>query len=387
LNGHDRHLLDEVDIISAVSGGSFTAAYYGLFGDRIFTEFEQRYLKQNVRNALLTRMLSPINWLRLASPYFHRSDLAAEYYDKHIFDGGTFADISARGTRIIINATDMTDGARFGFDPEQFRLIGSDLMSFPVSRAVAASSAVPVILSPITLRNYAAEGSESTPNQRNGAMKTRLIVSENNHQTTSTSTGSYLNRKDQPYIHLYDGGVSDNLGLRAIIDTVRLAGGASQAMLQYEEIAKAKRVIFIVVNAKTPLDRSWAQSGRGPSVKAVLFSSTNVQLNRYSFETIALLRASFQEWKQQIAKSRCSVNTKAIDNACNDLRFYLVEVSFDALADRQEKTYLERLSSTVTLPAADVDRLRNAAAQILEASTEFNMFLQDMDRAQSAAPP
>ena len=34
-------LLDEVDVISSVSGGSFTAGYYGLFGDGIFTDFEE----------------------------------------------------------------------------------------------------------------------------------------------------------------------------------------------------------------------------------------------------------------------------------------------------------------------------------------------------------
>jgi NTE family protein len=36
LDGRKRRLLDEVDGISSVSGGSFTAGYYGLFGDRIF---------------------------------------------------------------------------------------------------------------------------------------------------------------------------------------------------------------------------------------------------------------------------------------------------------------------------------------------------------------
>jgi NTE family protein len=39
IDGRKRSLLDEVDGISSVSGGSFTAGYYGLFGDRIFEDF------------------------------------------------------------------------------------------------------------------------------------------------------------------------------------------------------------------------------------------------------------------------------------------------------------------------------------------------------------
>ena len=40
IHGHEGRLLDKVDWISGVSGGSFTAAYYGLFRDRIFQDFE-----------------------------------------------------------------------------------------------------------------------------------------------------------------------------------------------------------------------------------------------------------------------------------------------------------------------------------------------------------
>ena len=46
-------LLDEVDTISGVSGGSFPAAYFGLYGDRIFEDFEERFLYRNVQGALL----------------------------------------------------------------------------------------------------------------------------------------------------------------------------------------------------------------------------------------------------------------------------------------------------------------------------------------------
>src|ERR1043166_6725179 len=87
--GQSRRLLDEVDYISAVSGGSFTAAYYALHGDGIFTDFEEKFLDKNIQGELIWRLFSPINWFRLASPYFNRSDMAAEYYDRHIFDGAT----------------------------------------------------------------------------------------------------------------------------------------------------------------------------------------------------------------------------------------------------------------------------------------------------------
>ena len=43
-----RRLLDEVDAISAVSGGSFTAAYYALKGDQIFQDYEKKFLKADI---------------------------------------------------------------------------------------------------------------------------------------------------------------------------------------------------------------------------------------------------------------------------------------------------------------------------------------------------
>ena len=77
--GTKRRLLDEVDIISSVSGGSFTSAYYALYGDRLFADFERDFLNKNVELGLALRVLNPLNWPRLASPYFDRIDLAAEY--------------------------------------------------------------------------------------------------------------------------------------------------------------------------------------------------------------------------------------------------------------------------------------------------------------------
>jgi NTE family protein len=330
-------------------------------------------------------MLLPINWFRLASPFFHRSDLAAEYYDKHIFDGGTFGDIAARGTPIIINATNMTQGIRFGFDTEQFSWICSDLMQFPVSRAVAASSAVPIVLSPVTLKNYAGSCGYHPPQRLSDILQTQQLSSREYQQAASIT--SYLDSEEQPYIHLYDGGLSDNLGLRAVIDAVTLIGGAAQAFTSNKSLAQTQRVLLIVVNAQTALENRWAKSARGPSAIAVLNSAVSVPLNRYNFETISLLRSYFKEWVEQVAQSRCAKTNQATDKACKPLRFYLAEVSFEGLRDDSEKAYLTTLPTTVTLPSADIDRLKTAARRVLSDSEEFKMFLNDINKNQILTSP
>ena len=46
--GKQKRLLDELDVISALSGGTFTAGYYALRGDQIFHDFEARFLAEGL---------------------------------------------------------------------------------------------------------------------------------------------------------------------------------------------------------------------------------------------------------------------------------------------------------------------------------------------------
>src|SRR5258708_297701 len=161
-NGRPHRMLDEVDTISAVSGGSFPATYYALHGDRLFTDFEQLFLKRDIQGALWRRIALPQHWFPLVSKKLGRSDLAADYYDQVLFDGATFGDLLHVKARpnLVLNATDMVTGRTFAFTQRYFDLIGSDLTSLPLARAVAASSAAPLLLSPLTLRNYAGDDPE-----------------------------------------------------------------------------------------------------------------------------------------------------------------------------------------------------------------------------------
>jgi len=381
--GRQRRLLDEIDVISAVSGGSFTAAYYGLFGDRIFEEFEGRFLKKNIQRALIARVLHPLNWLRLASANFDRSDLVADYYDKQLFEGRTFGDIAGRGGPVIyINATDITLGTWFSFCQEQFDPICSDVTRFPVARAVSASSASPAVLSPVTLRNYAGRCGYEVPQQVRECLQERNVSRRQFQQAVHAT--SYMDAQKRPYVHLVDGGLSDNLGLRPIMDRIIFVQDP-WITLQMAGLEETCRVVFIVVNAETEPDIRLEQWEKPPRIAQVLKSATRGVIKRYNFETVELLRENLGKWAEEIRARRCGArsgdneagDTSEVDS-WNDIEFYLVEVNFDALPNESERSYLKGFPASFKLPPETVDQLRDAAHRILAQSVEFQRLLWEL---------
>ncbi len=378
LDGRKRHLLDEVDGISSVSGGSFTAGYYGLFGERIFEDFENKFLKKNIQRSLILRaLLNVANWVRLFSPAFARSDLAAEYYDKYIFERGTFGDMVARrGPFIIINATDMTHGTRVGFTQETFDMICSDLSHFPVARAIAASSAIPMALTPVTLRNYAGTCGFKTPEKFEKVSEDRDI-SEQQFYLLNDFT-PFLDSERKPYIHLVDGGVGDNLGLKAVLDRVMVRGSVWEA-IKGTPLEKVRKVVFIVVNAETKPDPKWDKTERVPTFGVMLASYSSIAIDRYNQETMALLRESVGWWSDEIKTQRCKGGAFSTSpGSCGDIQFYVVEVKFDALKDEEERTQFKRLPTALKLSPEEVDKTRDAAHRILAESREFQRLLLDL---------
>jgi NTE family protein len=378
IDGKQRHLLDEVDVISAVSGGSFTAGYYGLFGERLFQDFEQKFLNKNIQGALTSRVLfDPLNWLRLASGTFSRSDAAAEYYDRYIFDRGTFGDMASRkGPLILINATDMITGTRVAFTQEGFDPICSDLSELPVARAAAASSAVPAVLTPITLRNYAGRCDYHPPEIVERVMKETDHSKRQYHLIDDMMV--YLDSERTPYIHLVDGGVADNLGLRAILDRVHAYGNFS-TMLERSKQRGVRKVVFLVVNAETEADDRWSRSAKAPPLEAAIESYSSVVVTRYNFETIMLLRESFDRWAGEVRSSRCGDQGNAPDaGACGDIQFYLIEIKFDNVRDETARRHFKKLPTSFKLDPREVDGLRAVARQLLKDSPEYQRLLKEL---------
>ena len=362
-NGGERRLLDEVDIISSVSGGSFTAAYYGLFGDRIFDDYQDVFLKQNVQKVLINGLLNPANWFRFMGKGFDRTEMAIDYYDRHIFEGGTFGDMAAQpGPQIQINATDLSIGQRFTFNPLRFHLLCSDLAEFKVARAVAASSAVPVAFAPIVLENFdtcQVEPPSWMPQTRKRAQTDPRL------EELVRGWDSYLDKENRRYIHLVDGGISDNLGVRSAFERVHILGGAQQASQRLLD-RRPSVIAMIVVNAQTRPERPMDLSRRAPGTSAVLGAVSHAQLQRYNMESIALMQSSLEQWSNELATPDQPVTP------------YFIQLDFESIADPEVRVLFNNVATSLALPSEEVDYLVEAGHRLLRNSPEFQELVAHM---------
>jgi NTE family protein len=188
-----------------------------------------------------------------------------------------------------------------------------------------------------------------------------------------------LDSKEKPYFHLIDGGVADNLGLRAVEEAVDSVGNI-WTVLQLTGREKVRKLAFIVVNAETKIESSWDKMEIIPPLSAMLSNYSSIAINRYNRETMAVLQESFSRWAHQIRSGRCPPGQIPREpGSCGDIEFYMVEVSFEHHKDKAERSWLGKLPTAFLLSGEEVDRLRAGARKILTESDEFKKLLRDLD--------
>ena len=399
-SGADATLLDEVDVISSVSGGSFTAAYYALRGAKLFDEFPDRFLYRPIQSELLGQMLSPLNWFRLAGLSFGRSDLAAEFYDRELFNGASYADLIARGQRpfVVLNATDMTTGTPFPFIQDQFDMMCSDLKDVPLARAAAASSAFPGALTPLTFQNYAGSCHYHQPSwvQRTEADHVQRINARRRANAVNRlSLAAEVLPEDsppgtkgtpaRPYIHLTDGGVADNIGLRGPLDALS-STNHPWSVVQMMNNRLVDRLVVITVNAATGASEDRDKSASVPGIIDTVFTAADVPLGNYSFDTVELMRKAADESDRDILLleqcnklsadrgTQCALNLPT----ARKVDFYPVQVSFDYITSPKERAWFKRLPTTFELPPDTVDKLRAVGRQLLREDPQFQLLLKHL---------
>lgn len=359
----DYRLLDEIDVISSVSGGSFTSAYFGLYGDKIFDDFESKFLKKKIQTNLEDTFLNPFNWFDLS--FSNRSDHVAEFYEKEVFGKKSFKDLKEGGPKIVINATDLSTGNAFSFTPDNFHRLCSNLDDYPIGKAVTASSAVPVIFSAITLKNYG--GCKPLSHQ---IKEVKSTLTHNDMQALSLR--KYHDKENYPYLHLVDGGIADNLGIRSLLHIVSELDNDFIRVMDLYGIPNSQKIAIIVVNAADGIDPNIALRENTPDIETTMGAVSTIQLKRYSADTLDLVTKYFKVWEEQINEYRC-----AKKSSCEKTKFYLIELNFNQLPkDRAKRFSLTKTS--LELPDKKVDELIEAGEELLKKSKGFKKLLLDI---------
>jgi predicted acylesterase/phospholipase RssA len=329
--------LYRADYLSSVSGGGFPASIYciALDGDWNKPRVRQQ-LGEDLTSVFLTgfAVQSPI----LMVSDRDRGDLLFDILNRRFFvrDGRTlaFADLRRDRPRLLINAANVGNGTRFVFCNESFDQLASDLASLPIGRAVAASAAHPVLFSPLALRDYRA--------------------------------------KSPTFLHLADGGIADNLGVRTLYETylAHVAPTRSSSRPVYPLGA-----VFIVIDARVHAENrveSHSDLSLLRSFVAGLKISAVSLVSGVSDATLAEILTDAARDDDSVAGVRARIAGLRADGA---VRF----------TDRTGRDFVLLHLSLPQLGEIDDDEARRLALQAVNIPTDLRISRQQQDICWRAA--
>ena len=349
-------LADEIDCISGISGGSFAAAAWCFYGDNLDL-FRKRFIERNIQGELAKGLLIP-PWqgVRLISPYYDRINLASELYDETVFDHKTFGDLSPH-PMLWIHATHLALGDRFTFNQSFFDYLDSDISKYPIGYACAASSAFPILLSPMTLLNFGDPVSLDKDIKYTMAQKNARDDIEQYYYCRMREF--YNDKKTNKFMHIADGGLVDNQGLQAIIDQFETNGIINKKLNDKEN--PLRRLIIINVNAGVSEDDPSCESKNDPGVTSVI---------EYTMVT-SMDILSAKRWKQ--IKEKCTEIYQAVIDIGDSTKSlsllekpYTIEISFRNLKDDALRKACNRLPTSFHLDKNQLELIDKVVPSLVE---------------------
>ena len=374
IEGRRSRLIDEIDQIAGVSGGSFPAAHYGLHGDRHFETFGPEFLDVDINAYIYGTYLLPWHWEWLVNPLYGTNDRMAEIYDRLMFRGATFETLIARGRpQVSVNATDFSFGTPFGFTAYNFDLICSDFRSFPLARAVAASNGFPVLFSPVTLQNHRGPDCRAPiaePPDRH------LIRANPRTRRVAQTMARYLDAERTPWVHLMDGGIADNLALRATLNSLLIVQGQIQNYAP--QLAGLRRVLVLSVDGQAAADPSYSRQRVVSGLSTIFAGVSGGQIDNYNIETLVLADDEVQSLARDIRTLRCRTGPRVAGYACDDVHGAVVHIALADYPDAAARARLELIPTGLTIDAADVQALVTAGESMVKHSPELRRFVEGM---------
>ena len=403
--GESRGLIDDIGVVSSVSGGSVIAAHFALNGPQGLDRFEQDFLVPDNTRALVVDAANPLTWLRLAGSGSSRIDLVSELFDRQLFSHKTFAELNQPGKPyLILNTTDMATGEIFAITPGRFDDICANLDQQPISASVAASAAVPVIFSPVALQNYSATHCQGvTPSQWITKRLSGTFAPYINLPQFKLARYAYDLRHGKEslrkidYLYLLDGGLTDNLGIHGLLETMvspyaapAIVDSAAPestrgTILQALNTGRVKKLAVIVINARAGSANTISQSATRPGIPGMIGSVTTIPLE----STTASVSAQMDTLLSELNSAG---GGGAGDPQFAGMRVYGIQIDFDLLrtSDPQQRELREKANAIPTLWTISKENLgviEASAGLLLRQHPCFQRLLSDMKIAADFVDP
>ncbi|MGB6349890.1 MAG: patatin-like phospholipase family protein [Pseudolabrys sp.] len=360
--------LDRVIFISGVSGGSVTAAYFGLKGHAALADFRERFLLKNAEEDLNTRV-GLVNLARGFGGGINDSSRLAGWLDQNLFEGATLADLYQPGKPIVwLNASDLYNRTPFLFSPVTFAALCSDPRKYPISQAVAASAAVPVAFVPIVLASFSDACTVPLPPWVDRVLADRSAGAQ--VRAFAQALKRYRDPEQIRFVKLADGGITDNFGLSGVV-IAREAAGQPYSPLTRDRAVQLRHMVFVVVNAGLPPQGGWAQTVQGPTGKELIGAITDTAINSAVRSGFDAFRLTVKGWEDAARKWRCSLSrAEAVklgatgDWRCSNISFDVVEINFNQM-DPARAARLDQVPTSFNLPEEEVDLVIQAGTDTL----------------------
>jgi NTE family protein len=382
-------LLDHIDFVSAVSGGSVLAAYYGLKKRDAMTDFKQRFLLRDAQ-AGLQMNLNLFNIAKGLDGGINDPTVFPKWLDANLYEGATFKSLLfERRPTVWLNASDIYNRTSFVFDRTDFGALCSDLSTYPVSQAVAASAAVPVIFAPVVIQNFTGGCPLPLPD---------WVARVHADPDAAPLIKSYADALDRyhsgeiKYVKLLDGGIVDNYGLAAL--TIRrLASNTPYGPLEPEEAVKLRRLLFIVVDSGRAPSGAWAQTVAGPAGADLIQATSDTATQSGAVGTYSAFQDTMDDWQDDIIKWRCHLSEAQRRQYgatpgwnCKDVKFFISRVAFDQLGPERAAA-LNAVETSFKLPPGQIEELIAGGRDALKANPVFREFLQSLSHAPPRGKP
>ena len=381
-------LLDSVGFVSGVSGGAVTAAYYGLKKRAALADFRERFLIRNAEAGLNTSV-DPLSLVKALGGGVNDVKIFSRWLNENVFDGATFADFrKTPGPRVWINASDIYNRTPFIYGEATFIALCSNLATYPIADAVAASAAVPIVFTPQVIKTYTGGCTDKPPEW--------LEKAHNNPNTApilkafADALYSYHDGKTK-YVKLLDGGLVDNFGLSGFTIS-RLSARTPHEPLSPEQAVRLRRSIVILVDSGRAPSGDWVQTVEGPSGTELIMAAADTAVQASVRASYTAFERIMMDWQRQLIAWRCGLSpqlrTKYGAPAnwnCRDLKIFVNRVGFDQLGSERAKA-LNAVDTRLKLPADQVDAVIAAGHDALRINPTFRDFLKGIGGRALPAP-